>query len=181
MGSLARLDAFQEWFLVESGSETSLKLRGGDEARRVVAVRDIAVGTTVIEVPLRNLITAEMGMATPAGCAMTAAGLRLPRDVYLAIFLIMDRTNLSSRFKTWHAVLPTTLAHMPTRWSESDCKLLVGTTLEPRLAVTRQRIAAEYMAIVTVTGNSFSDLASVHDFEVSREVLPCTPRIGRIL
>ena len=88
---------FVRW-LAENGAKFAdrVELRSYDaEVRGVHAARDVGSEEILIEVPLKCLITVEMGKATSVGRAVLEAELELdaPKHVFLMLFLIAQHSR----------------------------------------------------------------------------------------
>ena len=79
----------------------------GEEIRGVHAARDLQSEEILIEVPLRCLITVEMGKATDVGRAVLEAELELdaPKHVFLMLFVLLDRRDTRSFFVPYYVML----------------------------------------------------------------------------
>ncbi|EKU20979.1 set domain containing protein, partial [Nannochloropsis gaditana CCMP526] len=71
------------------------------DVRGVHAKEALAGDQVVVEIPLRCLITVEMGKESDVGKAVLASNLPLdaPKHIFLMLFMLTDRRNPSSFFK----------------------------------------------------------------------------------
>jgi len=71
------------------------------DVRGVHAKEELNGDEVVVEIPLKCLITVEMGKETEIGKAVLASNLPLdaPKHIFLMLFMLTDRHNPSSFFK----------------------------------------------------------------------------------
>ena len=90
------------------------------DVRGVHAKEELKGDQVVVEIPLKCLITVEMGKETEIGKAVLASNLPLdaPKHIFLMLFMLTDRRNPASFFK----VLPL-LLYLPPSFSPSPILL----------------------------------------------------------
>ena len=85
---------FENWLLQNGAKFQKLELKDyGDEMRACHAVAEIEEEETIVEVPLKCLITVEMGKETQIGRAILDSNIELdaPKHIFLMIFMLLDR------------------------------------------------------------------------------------------
>ena len=92
VSSAGKEEVFVKW-LSENGAkfvDRALLRCYENDVRGVHAARDLKAEEIIIEVPLKCLITVEMGKATDVGRAVLEAGLELdaPKHIFLMLFLL---------------------------------------------------------------------------------------------
>ena len=114
---------FERWLLDNGATFPRLTMQTyGDEVRGVSALVDIEPESTIVTVPLKCLITVEMGKATDVGQAVIAADLELdaPKHVFLMLYMLIDRRNPHSFFRPYYDILPKKLSNMPIFWTPEE-------------------------------------------------------------
>eukprot|EP01033_Poteriospumella_lacustris_P016856 gene16856-12066_t len=162
---------FERW-LRENGTKTrKLELRDyGNEVRGCHATSEIVEDETIIEVPLKCLITVEMGKDTDIGRAIIDANLELdaPKHIFLMLYMLIDRHNPHSFFKPYYDILPPTLSNMPIFWSPEELKYLQGSYMLKQIEERNHAIAADYQSICNVVP-SFNSICSLDEFKWALE------------
>jgi len=174
---------FVRW-LAENGAKFAerVELRSYDaEVRGVHAAHDVGSDEILIEVPLKCLITVEMGKATPVGRAVLEAELELdaPKHVFLMLFLITDRRDLESFYQPYYNVLPRTLANMPIFWAPHELEWLEGSHLLAQIEDRKRGIETDYNTIVKVSP-SFGKLCTLAEFNWARMCV-CSRNFGVVV
>ena len=88
-----KFSLFLDWLRTNGGSHDQLTLQKyADEMRGVHAAHDIVPDETICTIPLKCLITVEMGKATEVGRKVSMHNLQLdaPKHVYVMLFMLMD-------------------------------------------------------------------------------------------
>merc|ERR1712091_485926 len=147
----------------------------------VHAVRDIKADETLMEIPLKCLITVEMGKATDVGRAVLEAELELdaPKHVFLMLFLLIDRRNPDSFFQPYYDVLPSTLANMPIFWEAHELAWLEGSYLLVQIEERKRAIWTDFEAIINVWP-TFKTICTFHEFSWARMCV-CSRNFGIVV
>jgi hypothetical protein len=150
------------------------------EMRGVHARSNIPPNTVCMTIPLRCLITVEMGQATEIGQAVLHSDLDLdaPKHIYLMIFILWDRkvNGTSSFFDPYYQILPPTLQNMPIFWEDCELCELTGSYLLQQIHDRNQAIAEDYQAICAIAPQ-LSDIASLQEFKWARMCV-CSRNFG---
>lgn len=142
------LAALMGW-LDSSGSRARLRVgRDATGERGAFAAAPIAEGDVVVEVPLPYIITRDLAVASDAGRAIDAAGVKLGCDhAYLAAFLLQERRDEGSFFRPYLDALPTSYPGLPVLFGDDDLALLRGSSALPWIRRMQAAIAAEHGAL----------------------------------
>ena len=153
----------------------------GDEVRGVSALVDIEPESTIVTVPLKCLITVEMGKATDVGQAVIAADLELdaPKHVFLMLYMLIDRRNPHSFFRPYYDILPKKLSNMPIFWTPEELAWLQGSYLLRQIEERKAAIRNDYAAICDVWP-AFAEVASLDDFSWARMCV-CSRNFGVVV
>ena len=181
---LSKEKVFCEWLLANGAKFADrVELRAyDDEVRGVHATREIGCDEVVVEIPLKCLITVEMGKATEVGRAVLEADLELdaPKHVFLMLFLLTDRAKKEkSFFEPYYDMLPATLSNMPVFWNEEELALLNGSYLRAQVEERKRAIANDYAAIVEVFP-AFAKVATLEEFQWARMCV-CSRNFGVVV
>ena len=173
---------FEQW-LLENGAEfPQLEIKSyDDEVRGVHAVEDIGEDVTVIKIPLKCLITVEMGKDTEIGQKVLASRLELdaPKHVFIMLFMLVDMRNPNSFFRPYYDILPKTLSNMPIFWTTEEVRLLDGSYLQTQIDNRRQAIVEDYHAICEIAPE-LKSTASLEQFMWARMCV-CSRNFGLIV
>ena len=174
---------FVRW-LSENGAKFAecVELRSyDDEVRGVHAARDLRTDEILIEVPLKCLITVEMGKGTEVGRAVLEAELELdaPKHVFLMLFLLLDRRDAASFFAPYYNMLPSTLRNMPIFWDAHELEWLQGSYLLTQIEERKRAIKADYEAICGIWP-SFIDICTLEEFKWARMCV-CSRNFGVVV
>jgi len=174
---------FVEW-LLKNGAKFAdrVELKAyDDEVRGVHATRDIAADEVVVEIPLKCLITVEMGKETDVGKAVLEADLELdaPKHVFLMLFVLTDRRKHGSFFQPYYDMLPATLSNMPVFWSSDELERLEGSYLKAQVEERKRAIANDYEAICGAYPG-FRQVASLAQFQWARMCV-CSRNFGVVV
>lgn len=136
---------------------------------------------TIIEVPLRCLITVEMGKETDVGQAIISANLDLdaPKHIFLMVFMLIDRKDPNSFFKPYYDILPETLSNMPIFWTEEELGYLRGSYLLEQITERTAAIEADYQAICEIVP-TFQSYATLQEFKWARMAV-CSRNFGLVI
>lgn len=144
-------------------------------------MRDVQSEEILLEIPLKCLITVEMGKETEVGRAVLEADLELdaPKHVFLMLFVLTDRKRPESRFKPYYDMLPHTLSNMPVFWHDDELEALEGSYLLQQIADRKRAIANDYEAICAVYPR-FESTASLEEFKWARMCV-CSRNFGVVV
>jgi histone-lysine N-methyltransferase SETD3 len=172
----------------------------GDEMRGCHTKEDIYDDEVIIEVPLKCLITVEMGKETEVITvfvtqisAQYTSSVRLPlqigqviiksrieldapKHIFLMIFMLVDRKNPNSFFKPYYDILPPTLNNMPIFWEPAELKYLTGSYLLEQIDERNVAIEADYLAICGVAPE-FRQICTLQEFKWARMCV-CSRNFG---
>ena len=153
----------------------------GGEVRGCHTKQLIENDETIIQIPLRCLITVEMGKETDIGRAIIAANIDLdaPKHIFIMIFMLIDRRNQNSFFKPYYDILPTTLHNMPVFWTEEELEYLKGSFLLTQIDERNLAMEKDYNDICTAAP-MFSCLATLEEFKWARMCV-CSRNFGLIV
>lgn len=175
----AKYDAFVKWLLDNGARFPGLELREYEaEVRGVHAKEELEGDQVVVEIPLKCLITVEMGKGTEIGKAVVASDLPLdaPKHIFLMLFVLTDRHNPTSFFKPYYDILPSSLSNMPIFWTQNELAYLQGSYLLTQIDERKRAIEADYAAIADVAP-SLPSVCSVEDFKWARMCV-CSRNFG---
>lgn len=170
--------------LDNGGKFPKLELRDyGDEVRGC-HVRDghsIGEEEIIIEIPLRCLITVEMGKDTDIGRAILQSNIELdaPKHIFLMVFMLLDRHNPKSFFKPYYDILPPTLNNMPIFWTPAELNYLQGSYVLTQIHERNAAVEADYAAICRIAPE-MAQIASLEEFKWAR-MCACSRNFGLIV
>lgn len=173
---------FERWLLDNGSKFPKLELKDyGDEVRGCHATADLDTDEVAIEIPLRCMITVEMGKETDVGRAIIASNIDLdaPKHIFLMIFMLLDRKNPHSFFKPYYDILPQTLNNMPIFWNEDELRILQGSYLLQQIDERNLAIQNDYNAILSVVP-TFDSVCTLHEFAWARMCV-CSRNFGLIV
>jgi histone-lysine N-methyltransferase SETD3 len=177
-----KFSIFERW-LTENGTKTrKLELCDyGNEVRGCHATSEIAEDENIIEVPLKCLITVEMGKETTVGQAIIEANLDLdaPKHIFLMLFMLIDMKNPNSFFKPYYDILPPTLSNMPIFWNSQELGYLQGSYLLEQIDERNRAIEADYRSICDVVP-TFRSICSLDEFKWARMCV-CSRNFGLVI
>ena len=182
VSSDARFAAFEAWLLDNGARFPKLELRDyGDEVRGCHSTEAIGEDEVIIEIPLRCLITVEMGKDTDIGRAILASNIELdaPKHIFLMVFVLLDRKNPSSFFRPYYDILPPTLTNMPIFWTPEELGYLQGSYLVTQIHERNSAIEADYAAICKIVPK-FSSISTLDEFKWAR-MCACSRNFGLIV
>lgn len=128
----------------------------------------------IIQIPLKCLITVEMGQATDVSCTaavsqssavtvpppysqvgrtIMSSGVELdaPKHIYLMLFMLLDRKKPDSFFKPYYDILPPTLSNMPIFWTEEEMDYLKGSYVQIQVDDRKMAIDNDYRVICDIS------------------------------
>ena len=150
------------------------------EMRGVHAKFDILPNTVCMTIPLRCLITVEMGQATDIGRIIAASDLDLdaPKHIYLMIYILWDRkvNGRHSFFDPYYQILPQTLHNMPIFWTDIELLELSGSYIIQQIHDRNQAIIDDYNAICTIAPQMLN-IATIQEFQWARMCV-CSRNFG---
>eukprot|EP01032_Pedospumella_encystans_P015705 gene15706-17948_t len=173
---------FEKWLLQNGTNLPKLELKDyGDEVRGCHTKEDIHDEEVIIEVPLKCLITVEMGKETEIGRAIIKSRIDLdaPKHIFLMVFMLVDRKDPHSFFKPYYDILPETLNNMPIFWTPEELKYLEGSYLLEQIDERNIAIEADYLAICNVV-HEFRDLCTLQEFKWARMCV-CSRNFGLVI
>ena len=173
---------FENWLLQNGAKFQKLELKDyGDEMRACHAVAEIEEEETIVEVPLKCLITVEMGKETQIGRAILDSNIELdaPKHIFLMIFMLLDRQNPRSFFKPYYDILPPSLGNMPIFWTRTELAYLEGSYLLQQIEERNEAITADYRAICSIAPD-FALMVNLEDFKWARMCV-CSRNFGLIV
>eukprot|EP00903_Cladosiphon_okamuranus_P008428 g8101.t1 len=175
----AKVVAFERWLLENGGSFPRLEIRRYDpEVRGVHARGEIDPDEVIVEIPLKCLITVEMGKALPVGQAVLTSGVSFdaPKHIFLMLFILTDMRKPDTFFRPYYDLLPTTLGNMPIFWTDEEMKLLQGSYLVTQVEERNQAIEGDYGVICDLYP-PFRDVATLEEFKWARMCV-CSRNFG---
>lgn len=103
----------------------------GNEVRGCHTTEEVGYDETIMSIPLKCLITVEMGKQTSIGRKILAANIELdaPKHIFIMVFMLLDRKEENSFFKPYYDILPATLRNMPVFWNQEELSYLRGSFL----------------------------------------------------
>eukprot|EP01041_Mallomonas_annulata_P003490 gene3490-6947_t len=174
-----KFEVFEKWLLENGAKFPKLQLKNyGEEVRGCIAVEHIEEEEIIIEIPLKCLITVEMGKDTDVGRAILSSNIELdaPKHIFLMLYMLIDRKNSSSFFKPYYDILPPTLKNMPIFWDENELKYLEGSYLLYQIDERKLAIENDYIAICSIAPE-FEIIATLEEFSWARMCV-CSRNFG---
>lgn len=182
MADADKFQAFEEWLRSTKTQTSKLELKDyGNEVRGCHATEALSDDEIIIEVPLKCLITVEMGKDTDIGRQIISSNIELdaPKHIFLMVFMLVDRQNPDSFFKPYYDILPKTLNNMPIFWTEDELKWLTGSHLLEQVEQRTATIAADYKAICDIAPE-FASICNLHEFMWARMCV-CSRNFGMVI
>jgi len=180
--SVDKFDIFHDW-LVRNGSKfPKLELKDyGNEVRGCHSTSDVGDDEIIIEVPLKCLITVEMGQDTDIGRQILASNIELdaPKHIFLMIFMLLDRRNPHSFFKPYYDILPPTLSNMPIFWSPKELSYLEGSYILAQIEERNVAIETDFSAICSIAPE-FASVCTMDEFKWARMCV-CSRNFGLVV
>ncbi len=173
---------FERWLLNSGAKFSKLELRDyGDEVRGCHATCPVEEDEIIIEIPLKCLITVEMGQETDVGQKILSSNIELdaPKHIFLMVFMLLDMKDTSSFFRPYYDILPPTLSNMPIFWEPQELAYLQGSFLLTQIEERKQAIEADYYAICNIAPE-FKRLATLDEFKWARMCV-CSRNFGLII
>lgn len=153
---------------------------GSDEMRGVHALTTLPPSSIIVSIPLRCLITVEMGQNTPVGRKILNSDLELdaPKHIFLMIYLLWDKNvnGKNSFFFSYYKVLPKRLRNMPIFWDEEELRGLTGSHLLNQISDRIQAITRDYHSVCEAAPE-FSSIANLEQFTWARTIV-CSRNFG---
>ena len=144
---------FVKWLQDNNAIFPKLELRDyGNEVRGCHSVTNIEEEEVIIQIPLKCLITVEMGRDTPIGRKIINSNIELdaPKHLFLMLFLLIDCKNPDSFFKPYYDILPQSLSNMPIFWTEDELGFLEGSYMIQQIKERSAAIENDYFSILSV-------------------------------
>jgi histone-lysine N-methyltransferase SETD3 len=174
-----KFTVFNQW-LIDNGTRfPDLEMRKySSEVRGVHAKAAIQPEQIILEIPLKCLITVEMGQATHIGRILMTQSIPLdaPKHIYLMLFMLIDRKREDSFFKPYYDILPATLSNMPIFWTDEELGYLTGSYVLEQVAERRAAILRDYETICRVCPD-FTSIATHDEFAWARMCV-CSRNFG---
>ena len=173
---------FERWLKTNGSVYPKLELKDyGNEVRGCHTTSEIGNDETIISIPLKCLITVEMGKETSIGRAIINANIELdaPKHIFIMIFMLIDRLDPTSFFKPYYDILPATLRNMPVFWSEDELNCLKGSFLLTQIDERNLAMENDYDSICRVAPE-FKDIATLNDFKWARMCV-CSRNFGLVV
>ncbi|OQR96615.1 hypothetical protein THRCLA_07231 [Thraustotheca clavata] len=121
------------------------------QVRGVHANDTFSSGDRVMLIPLKCLITVEMGKATEIGQKLLNIDFAAPKHIFLMMYLLTDmEIGNGSFFKPYYDSLPVTMENMPIFWSEEELIWLRGSHILNQIVERKAAIKRDYDLIVAV-------------------------------
>jgi hypothetical protein len=156
---------------------------GSDEMRGVHALTNLPPSAVIVSIPLRCLITVEMGQNTPIGRKILSSDLELdaPKHIFLMIYLLWDRAvhGSNSFFAPYYNVLPQRLRNMPIFWNERELEGLKGSHLLSQISDRIQAITRDYQSVCSAAPE-FASIATLEEFTWARTIV-CSRNFGLMI
>jgi len=173
---------FDDWLRANGAKYPNVELRDyGQEVRGCHVTKDINEEEIIINIPLKCLITVEMGKETDIGRSILLSNIELdaPKHIFLMVFMLIDSKNPNSFFKPYYNILPKTLNNMPIFWSNEELDYLQGSYLLNQIDERITAIEADYSAICSIAPN-FKRLVTLKEFKWARMCV-CSRNFGLII
>lgn len=170
---------FEKWLLENGARFTKLELKDyGNEVRGCHSTEHIDTEENVVEIPLKCLITVEMGKDTEVGRRILQSDLDLdaPKHIFLMLYMLIDRKNPHSFFKPYYDILPRTLSNMPIFWTEEELSHLQGSFILTQIDERNLAIARDYNEICAIAPQMAS-IATLDEFKWARMAV-CSRNFG---
>ena len=179
---LDKFQLFEKW-LRDSGSKfPKLELQDyGNEVRGCHATEMVQSGDTLVDIPLKCLITVEMGKETDIGKAILASNIDLdaPKHIFLMLFILVDRKKSDSFFKPYYDILPATLRNMPIFWNDDELNYLKGSFMVQQIVDRKEAIENDYRSIIAILPE-FKNLCDMETFKWARMAV-CSRNFGIVV
>jgi len=169
-----RISELVGWIRRHGGAEGALVVQAyvGSTERGLHAARDVAAGEELCTIPLRCIVTAEMGRDTAAGRRVARAGLTLgnPKQTMLALVLLAEtrRPAAESHFSPYLVTLPPSYDNLPMCWPAEDLARLAGSNVAGQAAAMRAEMAADYGQVCAAADADFRGTVSLEQFTWAR-------------
>ena len=175
-------DVFVKWLQDNGTLFPKLELKDyGNEVRGCHSTAEVEEDEMLVQVPLKCLITVEMGKETDIGKAVIASGVELdaPKHLFLMFFILTDRLNPSSFFKPYYDILPASLGNMPVFWKPHELALLEGSYLLTQIAERNEVIESDYNAICSIAPR-LAQVCTLEEFKWARMCV-CSRNFGLVV
>jgi histone-lysine N-methyltransferase SETD3 len=144
---------FEKWLLDNGATFVNLEINNNERGiRSVCAKQDIMNDTVIMEIPLRFLITVEMGKNTIFGRRFVQSEIPIlnTNNIFLTMFLLLDQCNKHSFFRPYYNILPTQFSNMPVLWKHEELKWLKGSFMATEIKERRSMLFCEYSEICSL-------------------------------
>ena len=176
---LDKFEIFENWLRAAGSKFPKLELQDyGNEVRGCHSKEAIQKDDVIVDIPLKCLITVEMGKETAIGKIIMASNIDLdaPKHIYLMMFILVDRLNPDSFFKPYYDILPATLRNMPIFWDERELSYLEGSYLISQVKERRIAIENDYKSICSIAPQ-FAKMCDLELFKWARMCV-CSRNFG---
>jgi histone-lysine N-methyltransferase SETD3 len=146
-------DQLVTWLLGNGSYFPKLYMRQYSENNRGVHCRvNVPQEEELMCIPLKYLITVEMGMGSTVGKKMRAGQLELTasKHCYLAVYLLSDRDNPQSFMQPYYRILPTSYDNIPVFWPQEKLAWLKGSYLQTQIDDRKRNIKNDFDQIRSV-------------------------------
>ncbi|GBG29720.1 Histone-lysine N-methyltransferase setd3 [Hondaea fermentalgiana] len=142
---------FEEWLLTNGAKFPDLYLKryGDSEVRGVHATRPIAPYNCIIQIPLKCLITDEMGRETEMGRKLFSQNYSLstPNLIAVLLYIMETREDPNHFFQPYYRVLPRKYDDFPIFYNDEQLSWLTGSPLLDDIAERKRNMHADYEEI----------------------------------
>lgn len=173
-----KFDVFVKWLAGSGADFSALYLKKyTEQVRGVHAQRTVQANETIVSIPLKCLITDEMGRReTDIGRKVFSPGMRVnlstPNLCAVLIFILVTRDQGESFFQPYYDILPKDLSNFPIFWSMEELSWLEGSTVVKDIADRLRNMRTDYEEICRVAPEfarfSFNDFLEVRTAVGSR-------------
>lgn len=171
-----KLDALVAWLqrsgAVLDGVSCSI-LPDSTGVGTVTAVRTIPKQHEFIRIPLKCIITDDVGRQTPNGQRLLEVEdqLSVPNHCQIIVFMMMG-VDGAEFFQPYFDVLPRNFGHYPTFWTEAELEWLKGSELVPEIRRRKRAMGQDYRIICKATPCCLA-LVHMHTYCVYCATPPC--------
>mmetsp|Transcript_13366 Transcript_13366/g.25767 ORF Transcript_13366/g.25767 Transcript_13366/m.25767 type:complete len:584 (-) Transcript_13366:789-2540(-) len=142
---------FEEWLLTNGAKFPDLYLKryGDSDVRGVHARRPIAPYNCIIQIPLKCLITDEMGRETKMGRKLFSQNYSLstPNLIAVLLYIMETREDPKHFFQPYYRVLPRKYNDFPIFYDDEQLTWLTGSPLLDDIAERKRNMYTDYEEI----------------------------------
>lgn len=145
-GSGQALSRLTQWLETGGARFSSLGLcTCGDGERGAYARAPIPKGESVLEVPLRLILTGQLAWVSAIGRQISASGMKeRSGHSYLAAYLLQEKYAADSFWAPYIATLPVSFPQIPLFFGSGELALLEGSFVRGKIEERRSALAEEY-------------------------------------